>query len=79
MSRDEAASTMTGEQQRAALDPTALSLADAVRLLSRVGGQPITEAMLRGDAAAGAPLNADGSMNLVHYTAWLLREGASGR
>ena len=30
--------------------------------------------MLRADAAAGAPLNADGTLNLVHYAAWLVRE-----
>jgi hypothetical protein len=30
--------------------------------------------MLEADIAAGAPANADGTMNLIHYAAWLARE-----
>lgn len=56
------------------LNPTALPLAAAARLLSAVGGQVVTVAMLEADVAAGAPTNADGTLNLVHYAAWLLRE-----
>jgi len=56
------------------LNPTALPLADAARLLSAVGGQSVTVEMLEADVAAGAPTNADGTLNLVHYAAWLLRE-----
>jgi hypothetical protein len=58
------------------LNPTALSPADAARLLARVGGQPVTEAMLRDDVAAGAPTNPDGTLNLVHYAAWLVKQMA---
>lgn len=56
------------------LNPAALSLADAARLLSAVGGQAVTVEMLKVDVAAGAPTNADGTLNLVHYAAWLVRE-----
>lgn len=59
------------------LNPAALPVSDAARLLSRAGGQRITEAMLRADIDAGAPTNADGSVNLVHYAAWLVKEMAS--
>jgi hypothetical protein len=59
------------------LNPAALSLANAAKLLSRVGGTPITEAMIEADLAAGAPANRDGSINLVHYAAWLVREMAN--
>jgi hypothetical protein len=62
----------------AALNPAALPVADAARVLTRVGGASITEAMLRADIDAGAPTNADGSLNLVHYAAWLVREAARG-
>ena len=62
----------------AKLNPAALPLADAARLLSAAGGQRITVDMLEADQAAGAPVNADGSLNLVHYAAWLVRE-MSGR
>jgi hypothetical protein len=42
--------------------------------LSQVGGEPITEAMLRADVAVGAPTNSDGTLNLVHYAAWLAQQ-----
>lgn len=58
----------------AKLSPTAMTLANAARLLSAVGGQAVTVEMLQADVAAGAPTNADGTLNLVHYAAWLLRE-----
>jgi len=60
--------------QTTRLSPTALSLADAAKLLSRASGQAITVEMLEADIAAGAPTNADGTLNLVHYAAWLVRE-----
>ena len=60
------------------LNPTALPVAEAARLLSAVGGQAVTVEMLQADVAAGAPTNADGTLNLVHYAAWLVREMASG-
>jgi hypothetical protein len=59
------------------LNPMALSVADAVRLLSRVGGQPVRVSMIEADLVDGAPANPDGTINLVHYSAWLLRELAS--
>jgi len=66
-----------GVTARASLTPTALPLADAARLLTRVIGSPVTLAMLESDVAAGAPTNADGSLNLIHYTAWLLSKEAN--
>lgn len=61
----------------AGLNPNALPLADAAKLLSKVGGR-ITEDMLRADLAAGAPSNADGTIHLVRYAAWLLKEAGGG-
>ncbi len=60
------------------LSPTALPLRDAARLLSKTGGQPISTEMLEADIAEGAPTNPDGTINLVHYAAWLVKELASG-
>ena len=60
------------------LNPAALSVADAARVLTRLGGGEVTESMLRADIDAGAPTNADGSLNLVHYAAWLVKELAGG-
>jgi uncharacterized ferredoxin-like protein len=64
----------TDYREAAGLNPNALSLADAARLLARVGGQAVSVEMLQADVAAGAPTNADGTINLVHYAAWLLKE-----
>jgi len=47
-------------------------------VLTRLGGKPVTDAMLRADIDAGAPVNADGSVNLVHYAAWLVKEMSAG-
>ena len=56
------------------LNPAALSLADLARVLTLAGGQRIDAAMLEVDLADGAPTNADRSVNVVHYTAWLVKE-----
>ena len=63
---------------RTGLNPTALALADAARLLARVSGHAITDAMISDDLASGAPVNPDGTINLVHYAAWLVGEMARG-
>ena len=68
---------MNDDNGKPSLSPTSLTVADAARLLTKVGGQPVTIAMLQTDFAAGAPVNADGSINLVHYAAWLVREASS--
>ena len=60
------------------LNPNALSVANAARLLTRVGGERVTEEMLRNDLTAGAPTNADGTINLVQYAAWLVKEMGRG-
>jgi len=61
------------------LDPMALALVDAARVLSATSGVPIDAAALEADVAAGAPVNADGTLNLVHYAAWLVREMGRGQ
>ena len=60
------------------LDPQKLSPTDAARLLSRVGGRPVAESTIEADVAAGSPTNGDGSLNLVAYAAWLIRQLAEG-
>jgi hypothetical protein len=65
---------MNHDSEKPSLSPTSLTVADAARLLTKVGGQPVTVGMLEADLAAGAPANTDGTINLVHYAAWLVRE-----
>jgi hypothetical protein len=49
---------------------TALEVETLAALLAK-GGAKVTADMIRADMAAGAPTNADGTVNLVHYTAWM--------
>lgn len=70
---------MAESSEKQALNPTALPLDDAARLLAAVGKRRISIEMLRADLDAGAPLNPDGTLNLVAYAAWLVREAAGAR
>ncbi|MCX5670244.1 MAG: hypothetical protein NTU94_02840 [Planctomycetota bacterium] len=54
------------------VNPAALAVEDAARAL----GLPVDA--IRQDIAEGAPTNADGSVNLVHYGAWLNGKLAAG-
>jgi len=65
------------DMQNPVLKVTALSVDDAVLLLSKSAGKRVTGDMIRADIEAGAPVNADGTINLVHYAAWLVRELAN--
>ena len=56
---------MADRPARTGLNPAALRLADAAKALG------ISEDMLRADITAGAPTNADGTISVVHYAAWL--------
>ena len=56
------------------LDPAALSPDDAAKLLAKASGTEVTTEMIRTDIDAGAPTNRDGTINMVHYAAWLLKE-----
>lgn len=55
-----------------AFDPTALTPKHLAELLAKTATKKITPADIQIDIAAGAPTNADGTINLVHYTAWLI-------
>ena len=61
-----------------ALNPTALTVAEVAKLLSAAGGRKVTVEQVQADLEAGAPVNPGGTVNLVHYSAWLLREVQTG-
>jgi len=64
------------------LNPNALSIADTVRLLNANASrdmETITEAMVQQDIKDGAPTNDDGTINYLHYVAWMTREYLHGR
>lgn len=52
---------------------TALDVETVAAILARSGGRTTAD-MVRADIAAGAPTNADGTMNLIHYAAWMVQE-----
>lgn len=54
--------------------PASLSSYDLVRLLRASGSKHASEDTVRADIEAGAPTNVDGTINLMHYTAWLARQ-----
>lgn len=54
--------------------PAAMDLSDLARLLVASGARHAGLEQLRADIDAGAPTNADGTVNLVHYAAWLARQ-----
>lgn len=58
------------------LNPTALPVEAAARLLTAAGGVRVDVEQLRADIDAGAPTNGDGSLNLMHYAAWLVQQMA---
>ena len=60
--------------QNPVLKVTSLSINDAALLLSKSAGKAVSGDTIRRDIEAGAPANADGTVNLIHYAAWLVRE-----
>lgn len=48
-------------------------------MLARASGTPIDGAMIEADVADGAPTNPDGTLNLIRYAAWLIREEPTRR
>lgn len=63
---------------KAAVNPSALTVAEVAKLLSAAGGKKVTPEQVQADLEAGAPVGPGGTLNLVHYTAWLLREVQTG-
>lgn len=53
---------------------TALNAEMFVAFLRKAGSRLITEERLQTDLENGAPRNADGTINLVAYGAWLARQ-----
>ena len=67
---------MNGEN--APLDPNRLSIEQAAKLLSAAAKVRVPVEQIATDLESGAPQNPDGTMNLVHYAAWLVKEMGRG-
>jgi hypothetical protein len=53
---------------------TALSASDLVKLLKRSGSRTVSEETVKEDVANGAPVNPDGTFNLINYAAYLAKD-----
>jgi hypothetical protein len=53
---------------------SALTAAELARQLSSDGRPPVTSADIDRQVQAGAPANADGSIDLAPFAAWLVKE-----
>lgn len=51
-----------------------ISADDLADLLTKVGSTSASRAEIDRHIAAGAPVNKDGTINLIYFTAWLVRE-----
>jgi hypothetical protein len=52
----------------------ALTKEQLVELLVKVGSSTFTRDTLESDISKGALVNDDGTINLIHYATWLIRE-----
>jgi len=57
-----------------AVNPNRLTVQQLAKLLTNSYRQQVPAEQIEADMTAGAPTNADGTINLAHYAAWLLRE-----
>lgn len=55
----------------------ALPKSDVVRALRAAGSRTVSEESLEADIAAGLPVNDDGTISLVDYAAWIIKEDMS--
>ncbi len=68
----------TGKAASEGLRITALTPADAARVLSAASGRRVTEEQVHEVAERGGLLRADGTLSLLEYTAYLVEEMANG-
>lgn len=57
-----------------AVDPNRITPEQASKILSAAYKTRVPLEHIQEDLAAGAPTNPDGTINLMHYAAWLCKE-----
>lgn len=53
------------------IDPTRLTPEELARVLGQAGDKTVSVQAVQETIQRGAPINHDGTLHLVHYTAWL--------
>lgn len=56
------------------LQITALEISDVIEVLRLSGSIHINEEKIREDIEAGAPVNADGTINYIKYISWVAKK-----
>ena len=69
---------MRDEKDQQPLNPQALTVAQAAKVLSAALGRQVTEQQVQQVADAGGLVRGDGTINLLQYTAMLAKEVAGG-
>ncbi len=52
---------------------------DLAAVLTKAYGSPVEPGMIEADIQSGAPVNRDGSVSLVAYVAWMIKQEHDGR
>ena len=60
------------------LNPNAMTVEQTAALFSKLRRRRVPVAEIEADIEAGAPTNAAGRLNLLTYTAWMLKEAGRG-
>lgn len=66
------------EGDRNPVDPNRLTPEQAAKLLSAAAKIQVPVERIETDIADGAPTNADGTISLMQYAAWLVKEMGRG-
>jgi hypothetical protein len=56
------------------ISPLELPEKELARILSLAGAESVSAESIQLDIKQGAPVNPDGTINLVHFTAWLVQQ-----
>jgi hypothetical protein len=57
---------------------TAIQPDKLLEILRRSGSREVCDETIADDIAAGAPVAEDGTINMIEYAAWLLKEASRG-
>ena len=57
---------------------TAIDQDKLMVILRRSGSREVSQETIAADIEAGAPVNEDGTINMIKYAAWLLKEAQHG-
>lgn len=66
-------------ESKVVINPRAMTIEQFAQVLTATGIREVTPEMISRDLSDGAPQNADGTIDVIAFAAWLVREVCSGR